>query len=98
MTKIKLTEDSFLTAHMAEMTVLNLFLTSGVRLSAVVLQSFDLDAIFVRPINSSRVDMIYKWAISTLSPVSARGPQVHLRELEDVISDLVDRAEALETQ
>ena len=47
MTNRKMTEDSFLIALVAEGTVINLYLQSGVKLCGV-LEAFDLDTLFLR--------------------------------------------------
>jgi RNA chaperone Hfq len=93
MTNIKMTEDSFLSALVAEGTVINLFLKSGVKLCGV-LEAFDMNALFLRSIgHGGGVQMIYKICVSTLSPLVKGQRRNDMRTLNDVISDLVDRAE-----
>ena len=93
MTNRKVTEDSFLSALVAEGTVINLYLQSGVKLCGV-LEAFDLDTLFLRSIgHGGGVQMVYKTCASTVSPLLKGQRRNDLRTLNDVISDLVDRAD-----
>jgi sRNA-binding regulator protein Hfq len=93
MTSIKMTEHGFLSAHVAEKTILNAYLASGVKLSNVVLEAFDIDVLFLRSTGrGGGIQMTYKKNLSTLSPVSTRQKPSFPSDLDDMISDLVDRA------
>jgi hypothetical protein len=92
-----MTEQSFLSAHVAEKTILNAYLASGVKLSNLVLEAFDVDVLFLRPIaRGGGIQMIYRKNLSTLSPVSPRQTPSVASDLDDMISDLVDRAALLD--
>jgi sRNA-binding regulator protein Hfq len=92
-TNRKMTEHSFLSALVAEGTVINLYLQSGVKLCGV-LEAFDMDTLFLRSIgHGGGVQMIYKICASTLSPLVKGQRRTDMKTLNDVISDLVDRAE-----
>lgn len=89
----KMTEHGFLSAHVAQKTILNAYLASGVKLSNVVLEAFDIDVLFLRSIGrGGGIQMTYKKNLSTLSPVSTRQKPSFPSDLDDMISDLVDRA------
>ena len=93
MTNKKMTEERFLTALVEEGIVINLYLQSGVKLCGV-LDAFDIDTLFLRSIGyGDTVQMIYKNSVSTLSPLEKGQRRNETRTLNDVISDLVDRAE-----
>jgi sRNA-binding regulator protein Hfq len=98
MTSREMTEHGFLSAHVAKKTILNAYLASGVKLSNVVLEAFDIDVLFLRSIGrgGGGIQMTYKKNLSTLSPVSTRQTPSVARDLDDVISDLVDSAALLD--
>jgi RNA chaperone Hfq len=89
----KTTEDSFLIALVEEGTVISVFLNSGIQLRGV-LESFDSKTLHLRSIgHGGGVQMIYKTCAATLGPLLKGQRRNDTRTLNDVISDLVDRAE-----
>ena len=93
MTNGKMNEDSFLSALVAEGTVISLYLRSGVKLCGV-LESFDTNTLYLRSIgHGGGVQMIYKTSASSVGPHLNAQRRNDTRSLNDWISDLVDRAE-----
>jgi sRNA-binding regulator protein Hfq len=88
----KMREDDFLTALVAQRTVIALYLRTGVKIRDVVLEGFDVDTLFLRSIDhGGGRQLIYKDCVASLGTLLKGQRRDNTQTLNDVISDLVDR-------